>query len=283
MASRFALRTHSPQNGDPAGMADPPAGSTPTSLGELVAEALGSLLIAIFGFGVVVQVAIGAGELGDHDSIAWAWGLGVAFGIFAAGSISGAHLNPAVTLAVAAYKGFPWAKVGPYILAQLVGWFAGALLIYLNYVNSIDAIDPGRTVATQGLFSTMPGNGDSALGVHLPQALMDQVLGTAVLVFLIFAITDALGAAPSPALSAIAVGLVIVGIGFALGANAGYAINPARDLAPRLMLSLVGYEGAWRDQEGTVYFWVPLVGPLIGALVGGGVYRATIARALPAR
>jgi glycerol uptake facilitator protein len=277
----FALRKPAQQANELAGMADPPKGSSPTTFGELIAEGLGSFIIAIFGFGVVAQVTVGAGGLGGHDSIAWSWGLGVTFGIFAAGTISGAHLNPAVTLAVATYKGFPWKKVGPYILAQLVGWFVGALVIYLNYMNSLKAIDPGHTIKTQGVFSTLPGNGTNALDVHLPQAFMDQVLGTAVLVFLIFAITDALGANPTPAVSAIAVGLVIVGIGFALGTNDGYAINPARDFAPRLMEYIVGYKGAWLDQRGTVFFWVPIVGPLVGGLVGGGVYQATIARTLP--
>jgi len=281
MSTLFALRKPSQQANELAGMADPPKGSTPTTFGELIAEALGSFLIAIFGFGVVAQVTVGAGGLGGHDSIAWSWGLGVTFGIFAAGTISGAHLNPAVTLAVATYKGFPWQKVGPYILAQLVGWFVGALVIFLNYVNSINVIDPKHTIKTQGIFSTLPGNGNNALDVHLTQAFMDQVLGTAVLVFLIFAITDVLGANPTPAVSAIAVGLVIVGIGFALGTDDGYAINPARDFAPRLMEYLVGYKGAFLDQRGDVFFWVPIVGPLIGALVGGGIYQATIARTLP--
>ncbi|GAA4680541.1 MIP/aquaporin family protein [Frondihabitans cladoniiphilus] len=268
-------------NNDLAGMENPPAGSTPTLLGELVAEAIGSLIIAIFGFGVVAQVTVGAGGLGDHNSIAWSWGLGVTLGIYAAGTISGAHLNPAVTLAVAVYKGFPWNKVGPFIVAQVVGWFIGALLIYLNYKASLDKIDPNHTIKTQGVFSTNPGNGNNALGVSVFGAFMDQVLGTAVLIFLIFAITDALGTNPHPAVSAIAVGLVIVGIGFALGTNDGYAINPARDFGPRLMEFIVGYKNAWSDQNGTIFFWVPILGPLVGGLVGGGLYQATIGRALP--
>ncbi|AMM22395.1 aquaporin [Frondihabitans sp. PAMC 28766] len=248
----------------------------------MVVEVLGSMMIAVFGFGVVAQVTVGAGALGGHDSIAWSWGLGVTFGIFVAGTVSGAHLNPAVTLAVATYKGFPWKKVGPYILAQVIGFFLGALFIFLNYMYSINKIDPGHTIKTQGIFSTLPGNGNNAYDVHIPQAFMDQVLGTAILVFLIFAITDALGANPTPAVSAIAVGLVVVGIGFALGTNDGYAINPARDFGPRLMEYIVGYHSAWQDQRGNVFFWVPIVGPIVGGLVGGGVYQVTVARALPA-
>jgi glycerol uptake facilitator protein len=265
---------------DLTGMAEPPKGSHPTLFGELIAEGLGSFIIAIFGFGVVAQVTLGSG-LGDHDSIAWAWGLGVTFGIYAAGTISGAHLNPAVTLAVAAYNRFPWRKVVPYIVAQVIGWFLGALVIRFNYGGSIDKFDPNHTHKTQGIFSTLPGNGDNALGVTHTAAFFDQVLGTAILIFLIFAITDALGTNPHPALSAIAVGLVIVGIGFALGLNDGYAINPARDFGPRLMEFITGYKGAWVDQNGSVFFWIPIVGPLVGGLVGGGIYKATIARTLP--
>ena len=110
---------------------------------------------------------------------------------------------------------------------------------------------------------------------------VDQVLGTAVLMFLIFAITDPLGANPSPAVSAIAIGLVVVAIGMALGLNNGYAINPARDFGPRLMEFFTGYGTAWTDQHGNVFFWVPILGPIVGGLVGGAVYQLTVARALP--
>jgi glycerol uptake facilitator protein len=264
-----------------SGMADASTTATPTLLGEVVMEALGSFILAIFGLGVVAQVVVSNNTLGGHDSIAWSWGLGVTFGIYVAGTVSGAHLNPAVTVAVAAFKGFPMRKVVPYILAQVVGFFLGALAIRMNYTSSIDAIDPGHTFKTQGIFSTLPGNGNNALNVSTGNAFMDQVLGTAVLLFLIFAVTDPLGANPHPAVSAIAVGLIVVGIGFALGTNAGYAINPARDFGPRLMEFVTGYKNAWSDQHGSIYFWVPILAPLIGGLIGGGVYQLTVARTLP--
>lgn len=281
-AAGFRLRGPLPHSGnDLAGMADPPAGLHPTLFGELVVEILGSLVIAVFGFGVVAQVVVSKGTLGGHDSIAWTWGLGVMLGVLVAGKISGAHLNPAVTLTVAIFKGFPWRKVVPYVIAQFIGWFIGALIIRFNYSSSIAALDPHHTLATQGIFSTLPGNGNSALGVTIGDAFWDQVIGTAALLFLIFAITDPLGSNPHPALSAFLVGLIIVAIGFAMGTNAGYAINPARDFAPRLMEFMTGYQGAWRDQHGDLYFWVPIVGPLIGGVVGGGLYELTVGRALP--
>jgi glycerol uptake facilitator protein len=266
---------------DLAGMADPPAGTEPTLVGEMVMEALGSMIIAIFGTGVVAQVVTSKSGLGDHDAIAWAWGFGVTFGIFVAGRVTGAHLNPAVTLAVALFKGFPKAKILPYVIAQVIGWFVGALIIRIDYWAPINAIDPKHTLTTQGIFSTLPGNGDNALNVHIGEAFIDQIIGTAVLLFLIFAVTDPLGANPTAALSAIAVGLIIVAIGFALGTDAGYAINPARDFGPRLMEWITGYKNAWSDQYGDIYFWVPIVAPLIGGVVGGGLYQLTVARTLP--
>ena len=263
------------------GMGDAAPTTNPTLLGEMTMEALGSAIIAIFGTGVVAQVVVSKGALGGHDSIAWAWGLGVTFGIFVAAKTTGAHLNPAVTVAVALFKGFPKNRILPYIGAQVIGWFLGSLVIRLVYSGPIAALDPGLTHATQGIFSTSPGNGDNALNVSVGLAFFDQVVGTAVLLFLIFSITDPRGANPSPALTAIAVGLVIVGIGFALGTDAGYAINPARDFGPRLMEWISGYQGAWVDQNGFPYFWVPIVAPIIGGVVGGGLYQLTVHRTLP--
>src|SRR3954451_142192 len=128
-----------------------------TLLGELLAEFAGTFILIIFGVGVVAQVV--AGGLGNHDSIAWAWGLGVVFGVYVAARISGAHLNPAVTVALATFRGFPWRKVGPYALAQVLGAFAAALLVRWVYADVLNAADPGHTIATQGVFSTLPGNG----------------------------------------------------------------------------------------------------------------------------
>jgi glycerol uptake facilitator protein len=262
-------------------MAQPPADLQPTVLGELVMEFLGSLVAAIFGFGVVAQVVVSKDSLGEHDSIAWCWGLAVMLGILVAGRVTGAHLNPAVTLTVAVFKGFPWKRVAPYMVAQVAGWFVGALLIRFDYQSSIAAIDPHHTFTTQGIFSTLPGNGNNALKVSIGDAFWDQVLGTAVLLFLIFAITDPLGANPNAAVSAILVGLLIVAIGFAIGTDSGYAINPARDFGPRLMEFITGYKNAWRDQYGQLYFWVPIIGPFLGGLIGGGLYQATVGRTLP--
>lgn len=242
--------------------------------GELVAEFLGTFVLIAFGVGVVAQVV--PGGIGDHDSIAWGWGFGVMLGIYVAGRISGAHLNPAVTVALALFQGFPWRKVAPYASAQVAGAFAAALLVRWNYAEVLAAFDPGHTIKSQGVFSTLPGNGVAPI-TDLG-ALRDQIIGTAILIFLVFAITDARNSAPLANLTPFVVGLLVVAIGMAWGTNAGYAINPARDFGPRLASFLTGFGGAWRDQYGHLYFWVPIVGPLIGAVIGGALYTYGIAR-----
>jgi glycerol uptake facilitator protein len=248
-----------------------------TLLGELAAEFAGTLILILFGVGVVAQVV--AGGLGDHDSIAWAWGLGVVFGVYVAARISGAHLNPAVTVALAVFRGFPWRKVAPFALAQTLGAFVAALLVRWNYTEVIAAFDPGHTIKSQGIFSTLPGNG--ALPVGTWGAFRDQIIGTAILLFLILAVTDLRSTAPGANLAPFIIGLIVVAIGFAWGTDAGYAINPARDFGPRLASFLTGYGGAWRDQYGSLYFWVPIIGPFIGGVLGAGLYDAIVGRHLP--
>lgn len=250
-----------------------------TLMGELVAEFLGTMILILFGVGVVAQVVTSGGTLGDHDSIAWAWGLGVTFGVYTAARISGAHLNPAVSLALAVFAGFSWRKVVPFALAQTAGAFVAALLVRAVYSDAIAAIDPSHTIATQGIFSTLPGNG--ALDISTSTAFFDQIVGTAILLFLILAVTDSKNDAPVAWMAPFIVGLIVVAIGMAWGTNAGYAINPARDFGPRLASFFTGYGGAWRDQTGSLYFWVPIIGPLIGGLLGAGAYKLLIAPFMP--
>jgi glycerol uptake facilitator protein len=246
-------------------------------LGELLAEFAGTMVLILFGLASVAQVS--AAMLGDHDSIAWAWGLGVALGVYVAGRTTGAHLNPAVTLGFATFRGFPWRKVIPYSLAQTLGAFAAALIVRWNYAEVLYKADPGHTFKTQGVFSTLPGNGVLPVGTW--GGLRDQILGTAILLFVVFALSDSRNMAPTANLGPFVIGLLIVAIGMAWGTNAGYAINPARDFGPRLASYLTGYHTAWRDQYGALYFWVPIIGPLIGALIGAGLYQLGIARFLP--
>jgi glycerol uptake facilitator protein len=246
-------------------------------IGEMAAEFAGTFILILFGVGVVAQVV--AAGIGGHDSIAWAWGFGVTLGIYVAGKISGAHLNPAVTISLAAFKGFEWRKVAPYILAQTLGAFVAGLLVRWNYTEVLAKADPGHTIKTQGVFSTLPGNG--TLPVSDWGAFRDQIIGTAILLFVIVAITDVRNNVLAGGVAPIAIGFLIVAIGMAWGTDAGYAINPARDFGPRLASFFTGYGSAFHDQYGNLYFWIPIVAPIIGGLIGVALYEFLVGKYLP--
>jgi len=253
-----------------------------TLLGELSAELLGTFTLIVFGCGVVAQTVLTPFSAGAQ-SIHWAWGIGVVMGIYVAGGISGAHINPAVTVALALRRGFPWGKVGPYALAQLVGAFLAALVIRWNYWEAFDKSDPAKGFKSQVVFNTYPNNANADMpNVSQLGAFRDQIIGTAVLVLLVLAITDARNMSPGANLAPFIIGLVVVGIGMVLGANAGYAINPARDLGPRLVAWICGWSDAFADQRGDFYAWVPIIGPLIGGPLGAYVYDTFITQFLPA-
>ena len=242
------------------------------------------MVLILFGCGVVAQVVTGGTEIGttpgatgDYNSIAWGWGLGVAMAVYVAGRLSGAHLNPAVTVALATFKGFPARKIAPYIAAQVAGAFVAALLVRFTYSDLINKVDPQHTKATQGIFSTSPDG-----GVTLFTAFFDQVIGTAILVAVIFALTSAVNNPPLANTGPLIIGLLVVGIGLGWGANAGYAIYPARDFGPRLASFITGYSDAWFSANGPeLYFWVPIVAPLVGGLIGGALFVFCIEKFLP--
>ncbi|MGI8700608.1 MAG: MIP/aquaporin family protein [Nocardioidaceae bacterium] len=247
--------------------------------GELCAEFAGTMILLLFGLGVVAQVVLSAGTLGDHNSIAWAWGFGVTLGVYVAARISGGHLNPAVTVAFAIFSDFPWRKVLPYSLAQTLGAFVAALIVRALYADLFTQYDPKHTVKSQFVFSTMPGNGSGPATVTT--AFFDQIVGTAILMFLIFALIHAGNNPPLANLGPLIIGFIVVAIGMAWGANAGYAINPARDFGPRLAEFITGFSNAWQDQHGYYYFWVPIVAPIIGAIIGGALFKYLIGNFLP--
>jgi glycerol uptake facilitator protein len=249
-----------------------------TLLGELSAELLGTFTLIIFGVGVVAQTVLTPFTAGAQ-SIHWAWGFGVVMGVYVAGGISGAHINPAVTLALAVRRGFPWAKVLPYWGAQVVGAFLAALVIRWNYWEAFNRFDPAKGTKSQLVFSTLPGN--NVLPISQLGAFRDQIIGTAMLVMVIFAIIDTRNLAPSSNMGPLIIGLLVVVIGMTLGADAGYAINPARDFGPRLASWITGWSNAWNDQRGNFYAWVPILGPFVGGVLGGFVYDLFIARWLP--
>jgi glycerol uptake facilitator protein len=210
---------------------------------------------------------------GGYTNITLGWGLGVTMGIYVAGQISGAHLNPAVTLALAVFRGFPWRKVLPYSFAQVAGAFFAAALVYRNYLPAFQQFDP-HLEKTAGVFTTFPAF------PSLPQAgFLDQLIGTALLLMLILAITDEFNMPPGSNIAPLMVGLVVVAIGMSFGAMHGYAINPARDFGPRLFTVLAGFHNNGIT-DGPRVWWVPVEAPLIGGVLGAGVYDFGIRRFL---
>lgn len=273
--------------------------------GEVLAEFLGTFVLICFGDGVVAMTVAalpGSGRTASPTTffvgasdwllIAWGWAFAVAFGVYVAGGVSGAHINPAVTVAFAVRRKFPWSKVGPYIAAQVVGAFAGAALVYAVYWQAIDAFnkaskttrDAAGGLATYSIFATFPapyyhGNNWGPL--------LDQVVGTAFLVMFVVAVIDLRNTAVKANLGPLMIGFAVAAIGMSFGANAGYAINPARDFGPRLFAWIAG----WGDTAlpGTIpgefawYFWVPIIGPLIGGVIGVLLYDLFIGDILHAR
>ena len=251
--------------------------SKPGLTAELLAEFLGTFVLILFGTGVVAMVVLfptrNPGEVihGGFTNITLGWGLAVTMGIYIAGKISGAHLNPAVTLALAVFRNFPWSKVAPYSIAQTAGAFAAAALVYWNYAPAFHQVDP-QLEKTAGVFTTFPAF------PGLPQAgFLDQMIGTGLLLLLIFAISDEFNMPPGANLAPLLIGLVVVAIGISFGGMHGYAINPARDFGPRLFTAVRGFRNNGLT-DGSRVWWVPVVAPLLGGLLGAAVYDFGIRR-----
>jgi len=242
----------------------------PSPAGELLAEFLGTLVLIALGDGVVAMVVLL--DKGNYTNITLGWGLAVTLGACVAGRVSGAHLNPALTLALAVFRDFPWRKVVPYTLAQLAGAFAGAALVYVNYLPAFREQDPDLS-KTANVFTTFPLFPDAWMF-----GLLDQVVGTALLVGLLLAITDPRNQPVAVGLNPVMAGLVVVAIGVSWGGMHGYAINPARDLGPRLFTLAAGFRNTG---FGTHAAWVPVAGPLLGGLLGAAVYDRLIRPFLP--
>lgn len=249
-------------------------------LGECAAEFFGTMVLIVIGCGVVAMVVLfGTGTPGEivnggFTNITLAWGLGVTMGVYTAGRISGAHLNPAVTISVAVFRGFPWSKVLPYCIAQIAGAFCAAAVVFLNYRHAFERFDP-MLERTAGVFSTFP------TFPNAPAAgFFDQVIGTAILLFLIMAIGDERNMAPGSNLMPLMIGLIVVAIGMSFGGLHGYAINPARDFGPRLLTMVAGFKNNGLT-DGSGVFWVPIVGPILGGILGTALYDYGVRRFLP--
>lgn len=211
-----------------------------------------------------------------------AWGLAVTMAIYATGSVSGTHANPAVTLSLALYRKFSWGKVIPYCMAQVVGAFLGAALVLALYSPVIDHYNAVQGFTRSaggaaGVFFTHPG-----LAITPLHALGDETILTAFLIFGIFAITEQYNEmAPKANSGAFMIGMLVALIGASMGYLEAWAINPARDFGPRFFCFFTGW-GSSALPSPQSYWWVPIVGPLMGAVVGGGAYQYLIRPYLPA-
>lgn len=228
-----------------------------------VGEILGTFLLIVLGMGVNCNVSLKntAGENSGYLVIAWGWGIAVFVGVFVVGDLTGAHINPAVTIGLAVAGNFDWSLVPMYITAQFIGAIIAASCVWLQYKDHFDLTDDPATKL--GVFSTAPAVPNTLRNVY------SEVLGTFVLVLGVLYI-----AAPEVglgAVSALPVALLVFGIGMSLGGPTGYAINPARDLGPRIAHALLPIKGKGSSDWG--YAWVPVVGPVLGCILAAIVYR----------
>jgi len=242
---------------------------------SFLAELIGTMMLVLLGDGVVANVVLNKtkGQNSGWIVITMGWGVAVTIAVYAVGRISGAHLNPAVTIALATIGSFPWAQVPGYIAAQMIGAFLGAVLVWLAYLpHWRETPDPASKL---GVFSTRPA-------IHSAAAnMICEVIGTAVLLFGILAIAaNAQGVSKpgevdlswvfSRGLQPLLVGVLILGIGLSLGGPTGYSLNPARDFGPRLAHAVLPIPGKGGSEWG--YSWIPVMGPILGGIAGALLY-----------
>jgi glycerol uptake facilitator protein len=296
-----------------------------TTLRDMSAEFLGTMVLMLFGLGVNAQVTLGKvsvplseGELGryvgritefqygDYFSINFGWGVGVMLAVYVAGGVTGAHINPAVTIAMACRRALPWNRVVPFIAAQMLGAFVASAIVYGVYyeqIQNLEAVEAAgsevfagvdstghqgnlsdstnqHTMATAGIFGTYPRSFSNLTPETISNwtGLLDQIVGTAILLLVICAVGDVRNLAPQSNIGPMVVGALVLMIGLSFGSNCGYAINPARDLSPRLFTYVAGWGSQVFKDPNTLWYLVPVVGPIIGGITGVFIYDQLISR-----
>ena len=238
-----------------------------------LAEFLGTMILIILGDGVSAQTILSGKTQGSPITIGVGWGLAVMFGVYACFGVSGGHINPAVTIALAVFGRMSWVDVPEYVIAQILGAFVGSGLVYADYLEAFNAFDGGvRSItgptATASVFCTYPQPFMSWVG-----AFFDQVFESAILMAMIFMITDVRNHGKT-ALVPVVVGAGVCSIGISYGWETAFAINPARDFGPRLMSAAVGYPNVFTFFH--YYCLVPIFAPIIGTITGAFVYTVLI-------
>lgn len=254
-------------------------------LGQLIGEVFGTFILILLGDGVVANVGLAprlAAPAYNWNTITFGWAFAVIVAVYVSAGVSGAHLNPAVTIALAFKRDFPWGKVFPYILAQMVGAFLGALGVYLVYMDGLNAAGmpnvwctgPGSVFGA----SFWGGAGGAATGGYSAvNAVVAEIFGTMVLLWGVLASGDSRNTGLMHNLGPFLVGGTVLAVGMSLGGPSGYAINPARDFGPRVFGALFGTTGLF---DGT-YWLIPLLAPVVGAVLGIFLYDLFITAYLP--
>ncbi|KAF8876406.1 aquaporin-like protein [Infundibulicybe gibba] len=247
---------------------------------EPFAEFMGVAVLILFGTGVVCQVtlssstAVAPSPKGEYLSINFGWAVGTAMGVWVSGGVSGGHINPAITIALATYRGFPWKKVPIYILAQFLGGITGAAIVYANYFHAIDISEGGRgvrTLTTAALFTSYPL--DYMTNVS---CFFSEFISSVILLIGVLAMNDKNNLAVPAGLPPLFIFFLILGIGVSLGMETGYSINPARDLGPRILTSVVGCGKVVFTFRNQYWLWCLAIPPIMGAQVGAFLYDAFI-------
>jgi glycerol uptake facilitator protein len=255
--------------------------------GEFIGEVFGTFILILLGDGVVANVGLAprlAATAYNWNTITFGWAMAVMVAVYTVGGVSGAHLNPAVTLAMAVKRHFPWSKVVPYWIAQVLGGFLGALGVYLVYYGGLKAVGMPNVWCTGpgSVFGQAFWGGATSLtksGVYtLGNAFVAEIFGTAVLLWGVLSVGDNKNLGVGANLGPLLVALTVLGVGLCLGGPSGYAINPARDLGPRLFGTLAGTKNLF---SGSYWIVAPILGPLIGGVLGVLTYDSFVTPFLP--
>lgn len=253
--------------------------------GQFVGEVFGTFILIMLGDGVVANVGLAprlAGTAYNWNTITIGWAFAVIIAVYVSAGVSGAHLNPAVTVALAVKRGFPWGKVLPYIAAQMIGAFLGALAVYLCYrdglvgagMPNVWCTGPGSVFGASFWGAASSG---STGGYSFVTAFITEIFGTAVLLWGVLASGDSRNTGLMHNLGPMLVGFAVLAVGLSLGGPSGYAINPARDLGPRLFGLIVGTKDLFTNG----YWWIPVVAPIVGGVFGVFTYDWFVTANLP--
>lgn len=249
---------------------------TNATLREALSEFAGTFILVLFGNAVLASLTFDKAGAVSYAATFWGWGLALTLGVLVAGGASGAHLNPAATVALATVRKFPWRKILPYMAAQYLGAFLAAVVLFITYMGALNQFDGGfRSVtgakSTAGIFASYPKD-----FIGTGNCLIDQIVGTALLMIAILAVIDGRNMNVAPGLQPLFIGFALAVIVLCFGYNCGAPLNPARDLSPRIFTAIAGWGGEVFSFRHYNWFWVPVIGPHIGAIVGAWFYTLAV-------